>query len=274
MAGTRLCAHNSTYLTVFQAAALQATLQQLQQAFREQEYQPKRQQQQVLQQQQEKRIDADATVEAAHSTIAARGTLDAAGHVITPAAAAAAAAALEAAAAHHHQQQQQAWQQRHSCAFCGESFPSGEAFWAHCLMPHHMLQLLVRGQMQLGCGQLGLPALQGWWRQPLGSSPAAAAAAAARGAAVGTDDELAVLLEQQEGAEQQQQQRVATARSALRKLRKIAACIGQQQQQDVDDAAGTACGDGVDATQVAAGHSCQICSEEWVGEAQLLAHFM
>jgi hypothetical protein len=263
--------HSQPYLTDLQAAALQATLQQVQQALTELGNPPKQQQQQIYRQQQEKHIDGKATAEAAHFTIAARGTLDAAGHVITPAAAAAAAAALEAAAAHHHQQQQ-AWQRQHSCAFCGESFPSGEAFWAHCLMPHHMLQLLVRGQMQLGCGQLGLPALQGWWRQPLTSPPAAAAA---RGAAVGTDDELAVLLEKQEAAEQQQQQqRVATAKSALRKMRGIVASIEQQQQQqDLDDAADTACSDSGNAAQVAAGRSCQICSEEWVGEAQLLAHF-
>jgi hypothetical protein len=99
---------------------------------------------------------------------------------------------------------------------CGESFPSSEAFWAHCLMPHHMLQLMVRAQMQLGQGQLGLPALHGWWRQPLNSSPAAVAAAAAAAAAGG---------------------------------------------------------DGGDALQVAAGRCCQPCSEEWVGEVQLLAHF-
>jgi hypothetical protein len=236
----------ATSLTVLQATTLQATLQELQQALQGLGSPPKQQQQeQTLQQQQPHRNQQEtqmalgsrhaaesspapcsstgwdmlgeqseaAAAAAARVTLAARGTVDSAGHVITPSAAAAAAAALEAAAA-HQQQQQQARQQWHSCAFCGESFPSADAYWAHCVMPHHLLQLLVRAQQQLGHGQLGLPALPGWWRQPHQESPAAAAAV------------------------------------------------------------GTSGNDDGDASQVPAGRCCAPCSDEWMGEAQLLAHLM
>jgi hypothetical protein len=52
-------------------------------------------------------------------------------------------------------------------------------------MPHHMLQLLVRSQALLGKGLLGLPALQGWWRQQLAQPAAAAAGSDAVAAAAG-----------------------------------------------------------------------------------------
>jgi hypothetical protein len=117
---------------------------------------------------------AAARIPAAAAAMHKRGTLDAAGHPITPDAAAAAAAALQAARS-HQLQNAQAWRQRYCCAACDESFPSEAAFWAHCLMPHHLLQLLVRAQAQQGQGLLGLPPLHGWWRQPLAQQAAAAA---------------------------------------------------------------------------------------------------